>query len=78
MNKEILAPESNTYRFMAEYEVIKSDDNNGEDLWRLFDTEEKDPDKLPTDTSMRRRYVEHLKKGGKVGCGLGIRKAELG
>ena len=78
VNKEILAPESNTYRFMAEYEVIKSDDNNGEDLWRLFDTEEKDPDKLPTDTSMRRRYVEHLKNGGKVGCGLGIRKAELG
>jgi len=78
VNKEILAPESNTYRFMAEYEVIKSDDNNGEDLWRLFDTEEKDPDKLPTDTSMRRRYVEPLKKGGKVGCGLGIRKAELG
>lgn len=77
-NKDILAPQSNTYRFMAEYEVIKSDDNNGEDLWRLFDTDEKDPDKLPTDTSMRRRYVEHLKKGGKVGEGLGVRKAELG
>ena len=77
-NKEILAPESNTYRFMDEYEVISSEDNNGEDLWRLFDTEEKDPDKLPVDTSMRRRYVRHLKNGGKVGCGLGIRKAELG
>ena len=77
-NKDILAPESNTYRFMSEYEVIKSDDNNGEDLWRLFDTDEKDPDKLPTDTSMRRRYVEHLKKGGKVGCGLGMRRIELG
>lgn len=77
-NKDILAPESNTYRFLDEYVIIQSNDNNGEDLWRLFDTDEKDPDKLPTDTSMRRRYAQHLKNGGKVGEGLGVRKAELG
>ncbi len=77
-NREILSPDSNTYRFMDEYVIIQSHENNGEDLWRLFDTDEKDPDKLPTDTSMRRRYAMYLKNGGKVGCGLGIRKAELG
>lgn len=72
-NKNILSPKSNTYRFMSEYDVIEKIDNNGDDLWRLFDTDEKDPNKLPTDTSFRRLYVEHLKKGGKVGEGLGVK-----
>ena len=77
-NREILSPKSNTYRFMDEYVIIRSDDNNGEDLWRLFDTDEKDPDKLPANTSMRRAYAEYLKNGGRVGEGMGIRKFELG
>lgn len=72
-NKTILSPKSNTYRFMSEYDVIESVNNNGDDLWRLFDTDEKDPNKLPTDSSFRRAYVEHLKKGGKVGEGLGVK-----
>ncbi len=72
-NKSILPPHTNTYRFMSEYDIIGWEDNDGEDLWRLFDTDEKDPDKLPVDTSMRRCYVEHLKKGGKVGNGFGVR-----
>lgn len=72
-NKDILPPHTNTYRFMSEYDIIGWEDNNGEDLWRLFDTEEKDLDKLPVDTSMRRRYVEHLKNGGKFGCGFGVK-----
>jgi hypothetical protein len=72
-NKNILSPKSNTYRFMSEYDVIESVNNNGDDLWRLFDTDEKDPNKLPTDSSFRRAYVEHLKNGGKVGEGLGVK-----
>ncbi len=72
-NKNILPPNSNTYRFLSEYDIIGQEDNNGEDLWRLFDTEEKNPFILPTDTSLRRCYVEHLKKGGKVGCGFGVK-----
>ncbi|MBQ8781763.1 MAG: hypothetical protein IJZ72_08840 [Oscillospiraceae bacterium] len=72
-NKDILPSHTNTYRFMSEYDIIGWEVNNGEDLWRLFDTEEKNPDRLPTDTSMRRCYAEHLKKGGRVGCGFGVK-----
>lgn len=72
-NKDILPPHTNTYRFMSEYDIIGWENNTGEDLWRLFDTEEKNPDRLPIDSSMRRCYVEHLKKGGRVGCGFGVR-----
>ncbi len=72
-NKTILPPHTNTYQFISEYDIIDWETNNGEDLWRLFDTEEKNPDRLPTDTSMRRCIVEHLKKGGRVGCGFGVR-----
>lgn len=72
-NKNILSPNSNTYRFMSEYDIIAWEVNNGEDMWRLFDTEEKNPDRLPADTSMRRRYIDHLKNGGRVGCGFGVK-----
>ena len=72
-NKTLLAPHTNTYRFMSEYDIVKSDFNKGEDLWRLFDTDEKHPSRLPTNGSFRRAYVDHLKKGGRVGWGLGIK-----
>lgn len=58
---------------MSEYDIIGWEVNNGEDLWRLFDTEEKNPDRLPADSSMRRVYIQHLKKGGRVGCGFGVK-----
>lgn len=72
---EIIAPKhTNVYRFFKEYDVVYSKDNDGEDLWRLFDTDEKDPYKLPTDSSLRRCFVNHLKNGGKVGEGFGIKR----
>lgn len=72
-NKNILPASTNTVRFMSEYEIVAWGYNEGEDLWRLFDTEEKDPKKLPTNGSLRRCYAEHLKKGGRVGWGYGIK-----
>ena len=72
-NKDILPHHTNTYRFMSEYDIIGWEVNFGEDLWRLFDTEEKNPDRLPADTTMRRCYVEHLKREGRVGCGFGVK-----
>lgn len=72
-NKDIVPPHTNTYRFMSEYDIIDWDVNAGEDLWRLFDTEEMDPDKLPVDGSLRRAYAAHLKNGGRVGWGYGVR-----
>ena len=71
-HEEILNHNSNTYKFFSRFDVFEYGDNEGEDLWRLFDTEDRNPDRLPTNTSFRRNYVEHLKKGGLVGWGLGI------
>lgn len=72
-NKKILPKHTNIYKFMERFEIISSgilkDDNN---LWRLFDTEEKNYSKLPCDTSVRRAYIEHLKNGGKTGWGQGV------
>lgn len=72
-NKHILSPRTNTYRFLSEYDVVEWKTNTGEDLWRLFDTDEKNPSRLPTNGSFRACYVEHLKKGGRVGTGVGIK-----
>lgn len=72
-NKDILPASTNTVRFLSEYEIVAWGFNDGEDLWRLFDTEEKDPEKLPTNGTLRRCYAEHLKKGGRVGWGYGIK-----
>ena len=72
-NKILFGEKSNTYRFLSEYDIIDVDYDNGENLWRLFDTEEKNPDRLPTDTTPRRNYVAYLKSGKRVGWGLGIK-----
>ena len=72
-NERILSPTSNVYRFMSEYDVVSFEYNNGEDLWRLFDTDEKNPEKLPVNTSLRWRYANHLKNGGRVGEGYGVK-----
>ena len=72
-HETILSHGSNVYRFMKRFDIIKSGYSHSKgDLWRLFDTDEKDPEKLPADTSMRRAYVNHLKNGGKVGWGFGV------
>ena len=72
-NKDILPPHTNTYRFINEFEILDWGFNMGENLWRLFDTHELNPERLPTNGSLRRCYVEHLKNGGRVGWGYGIK-----
>ena len=72
-NEKILSEQSNTYKFMKRFDIIRSHiTKDGGNLWRLFDTKETNPYRLPTDTSFRRRYAEHLKKGGKLGSGYGV------
>lgn len=73
INLDIFPDYTNTHRFISEYDIVYSNENNGEDLWRLFDTDEKHPDRLPQNGTLRRCYVEHLKKGGRVGWGLGVK-----
>ena len=72
-NETILTQSSNIVRFMKRYDVFKwGVDKNKRDLWRLFDTDESHPDRLPTDTTARRLYVEHIRRGGKLGWGHGV------
>lgn len=72
-NKDILPEDTNVHRFMSRFDIFDSaDDPNLEDLWRLFDTDEKNPDLLPTDTRMRRAYVDRLKNGEPLGWGHGV------
>jgi len=64
---------SNTYKFAKLFNVIETGiRTHDEDLWRLFDTDEKNPDRLPNDTSIRRAFISHLKTGGRTGWAYGV------
>ena len=72
-NLSILKPESNLYSFISRFEVIESGeyDTYGS-VWRLFDADYNgNPDALPQDTSLRRAYVEIMKKGEPLGWAYG-------
>ena len=72
-NEKFLPTKSNTYRFMKSFEILSvRSDRERQNLWRIFDTQEKNIDRLPADTSMRRAFIEYLKKGGKMGAARGI------
>jgi len=72
-NRAILPPHSRIRAFMERFDVFRSGiSKDRADLWRLFDTDEQHPDRLPADTSVRRAYIEHLKNGGKLGWGYGV------
>ncbi len=72
-NEKFLPPQTNTYRFLKSFEILSvRTDKERNNLWRIFDTQEKNIDRLPADTTMRRAFISHLKKGGKLGAGRGI------
>lgn len=72
-NKNILYEKSNTYRFMSRFEIINEyADKSFNNLWRIFDTMERCPDKLPEKTFIQKAYKTHLKNGGKMGSGEGL------
>lgn len=71
--EKFLPKHTNTYKFFKSFDVFESSiDKSRNNLWRLFDTQEKHLDKLPADTSMRRAYIEHMRAGGKMGLGRGV------
>ena len=62
----------NILDFMDDFEVIVSNySESGGDLWRIFNTMSKNVDDFPTDTALRKSYVDHLKAGGLPGGGYG-------
>ena len=69
---EFVPEGSNVRRFMQEFDILSWDHSDGESLWCLFDTAERNPARLPADTALRRAFVERLKSGGRVGWGYGI------
>lgn len=72
-HREFLSEHSNTRKFMDRFTIYNSGIyKDGNALWRLFDTDEKNPDRLPADSTMRRQYIAHMKQGGKTGWGEGI------
>lgn len=72
-NYELLSPGSNLIGFMDDYDLYNSGEyDDYHECWRLFDTMETDPDKLPADSSFRRAYIDLIRKGEKTGYGQGI------
>ena len=70
---EFLAPESNLAKFSADYDILFEEEYSDYSWrWRLFDTKEESLDKLPTDTSLRKKYVDWMRQNGKTGSAYGI------
>lgn len=72
---EIMRPESNILQFAHDYTILHSAPNsNVASLWAVFEhvVTEDNFDELPTDTSLRRAYVDLLKRGGRQEWTYGV------
>jgi hypothetical protein len=70
----MLPPNANIRRFMEDYTLIQRGEyEDYSQLWRLFDCQYTgNPDDLPADSSLRRAYIELIRRGEKTGFGLGV------
>ena len=73
---DVFGAESNTGLFMRNFSIysnlVRESFQNG---WRLFGVDcpaDVDPDTLPSDTTMRRSFIDYMKKGGIHGVGIGV------
>ena len=73
-NKEILPENSNTVKFINDFELIKSEPKDKfNDAWRIFaKSGYKSPKHWYDDTSMRKAFKNHVLNGGKTGSGHGV------
>ena len=74
-NKEILGDKSNITSFINDFKMVisREKDDCSNFMWRIFGKHASLPsEELPEDTSMRRAYKQWLKKGNKLGGGMGI------
>ena len=74
-NRDILPESSRIRQFMDFFtHVWDQPDEKGEDLWRIFGTQQTgDLDALPQDTSLQRAYYAYLKQGNLPGEALAFR-----
>ena len=73
-HENMLKPESNICHFINDFtRVLSRETTDYSYVWRLFDTAfDGDPDVLPADTTLRRAYIDRLKKGLPLGSALGV------
>lgn len=73
-NLTVLRPDSNLAAFIRDFEIVETEEcPDYSQLWRLFDClYTGDPDALPQDSSLRRAYVQRVKRGEKTAVGLGF------
>ena len=71
---EFLAPDSNMMQFYHDFHLVSSGYyDNYASVWRLFDCHYTgDVDALPANTSLRRAYVDLIRRGEKTGWGRGV------
>ena len=71
-HKEILPEHSNIRAFMNDFDVYKSNEDNG-DLWRIYyGAEEKGFENLPENTGLERAYKKWLMDGHMAGYARGV------
>lgn len=73
-NRTVLKDGSNLALFYDDFTVVQSGEyNNYSEIWRLFDClYDGNPDNLPSDTSLRRVYIERIKSNLPIGHGTGV------
>ncbi len=66
---EMLKPTSNIYRFMKDFDIVDTGEyQDYTEVWRLFDKfYAGDPDGMPADSSLRRAYIDLMKRKEKTG-----------
>ena len=73
-HETVLSPTSNMMTFARDFKMIASGSyDTYEQVWRLFDKfYEGDPDALPADSSLRRAYIDRIKRGEPTGWARGV------
>ena len=74
-HEKFLKPTSNILRFMNEFTMIDvgTYSEHIHALTFIFDSEERNPDLLPADSTIRRAYIGMMREGKYGGWGYGIR-----
>ena len=72
-NFDFVSAKSNLRIFYEDFSIINVEEYpDYKETWRLFDTlYTGNPDELPADTSLRRAYIDMMKRGEKTGRALG-------
>ncbi len=69
----MLNQNSNIVKFKNRFTIVDGGYyNENKELWRIFNTDETNPDLLTANTSLQKIYLNYIKNGGKTGWGFGF------